>query len=183
MYSAYVDALGLGATATTSTEYITHKYGVNGAARTASTLGNYLSGTPSLVFGTTVGVAAKTIGNRLEFYRNTAGTPDTSKTPKLRDFEWRAYKNLTPGLLAYYVTIDLKATADYRKAPVSAVISDLETCMSSNTLLAFKYADDTTRYVRLIPSQFGRLTSEEDAINQMGRRKGIVTLVLKRILA
>lgn len=183
MYSAYVEADDLGATATTSTEYITHEYGVNGAAWTNANLGNYLSGTKKLVFGTTVGVAAKTIRHRLEFYRNTAGTPDTTKTPKLRDFEWRGYKNLNPGLLAYYVTIDLKATADNQKAPISAVISDIETCMSSTTLLAFKYADDTTRYVRLMPGQLGRFGAEEDTTTQLGRRTGTVTLLLKRILA
>ena len=183
IYQSVVEADDLSATATTSDEYITHKYGVNGAAWDATTLGNYLSGALSQTWGTNVGVAARTIRHRLELYRNTAGTPVTTRSPKLREFEYRGYKNLTPGLLGYICDIDIQASADLQRVPVETIISQIETIQSSNTLLAFILGQQATRYVRADPAPSGTFRIIEDYLNSLGTVKGVTRLFLKRIVA
>ena len=178
---AFVDADDL--SATTSGEYIQEQFGVDGAADTDVTLGNYLSGTKSLSFGSGVGVAGKTIARRLNFFRSATAT----NTPKLHESELQAHHVLLDKL-AYTITIDIQATADDYSENVTAdlidtevVITALETIAQSTTLVTFTTGRQAQTKVK-VPNDrppVWELSIEDSQGQDTGYRTGFITLILE----
>ena len=183
IYESLVEVDDLSATATTSDEYLKHLYGVDGAAYTTVTLGNYLSGTKSFKWGTgELGVTAKTISHRIEFYRNTAGTPVTTRSPKLRELEYRVSKNLNAGLLGWFVPVDIGETARLFQKDTEQVISDIETILASTPLVTFSYGKSGTKNVHAVPgARLGEFWAEGDRLREEGRRTGVAELRLQEV--
>lgn len=167
--------------ATTSGEYIQHQYGLDGAADTTTTLGNYLSGTLALSFGTgAAGVAAKTIGNRLNFFRGSTNT----NTPKLLEWELQAH-NLLLGRRAWTFTIDIAKTVAMmpptvvaNTPPEETVITNLLTAATATTLVTFTIGRMTQTRVR-VPNDNPPIF-HFDIVNstaqQLGQRTGTCTI-------
>ena len=123
-----------------SDEYIELRYGLNGAADTTTSLGDFLSSSITLSFGSGAGVAARRIGINLLLDRGST----TTKTPKLNEFELQAHHVLLDKK-AWEFAIDINATAEGETSPSLAsdtdihetIISALETVAESTTLLTF----------------------------------------------
>ena len=177
VYESLVEADDLSAADTG--EYIKHLYGADGAAWDAATLGNYLSGTKAQKWGTnSLGLALKTIRHRLELYRDAA---DNTQTPKLKEFEFRAYKNLAAGLLGWIVPIDLEATARTYGRDTEQVISDLETILGSNTLVLFEFGKSGTKRVKAGPGRLGEQSAEGERLREEARRTGVAVVQLEQV--
>jgi hypothetical protein len=123
-----------------SDEYIELRYGLNGAADTTTSLGDFLSSSITLPFGSGAGIAARRIGINLLLDRGST----TTKTPKLNEFELQAHHVLLDKK-AWEFAIDINATAEGETSPSLAadtdihetIISALETVAESTTLLTF----------------------------------------------
>jgi len=176
---ALVDADDL--SADTDDEYITLKYGLNGAASSTTTLGNFLSGTKTLTFGSSSeGVTAKRIQFQLEFDRGST----TGNSPKMHEFEFQA-QHIMLDKKAWDFTIDIGATARDFSPTVAAgekaeelIITNLETVAESNTLVTFTNGRVTQTRVR-IPSEGApvfNLAVEDSFLDDTGYRTGFVTL-------
>lgn len=166
--------------ATTSGEYIEEQFGVDGAADTGTTLGNYLSGTKSLSFGSGVGVAGKTIGRRLNFFRSATNT----NTPKLHESELQA-SHVLLDKKAYDFVIDIAASAALLSPTVTAnqraeevIISAIEAVAESTTLVTFQSGRMTQANVKIpndSPPVFD-FTIEESSDSNLGYRTGLCSV-------
>lgn len=175
---ALVDADDL--SATNSDEFIEHQFGLNGAVDTTVTLGEYLSGTKTLNFGSGKGVSAKKIGNRYNFNRGSTNT----NTPKLQESEIQSYHHLL-GRLAWDFTIDIDKTAE-DNAPAAVVgqtiaetiIAAIKTVVASVPLVTFTIAQETQTNVR-IPNDrppIFNLTTINASGAVLGDRTGFITV-------
>ena len=137
--------------ATAAGEYITYKYGTDGAVRTTTNLGNFLSGTKQLDVASGAGVSISDIGDELTFTRD-AG--DTTQSPKLASVSM-FYDVARGELEAWEMIIDIPETARRFNKNRETVITDIETVRNSAILVAFQ---DTrlaaASYVRLLPVEW-----------------------------
>jgi len=142
---AFADAddltAGSGGAGGAGDEYIELRYGLNGAADTTTSLGDFLSGALSQNFGSSLGVAARRIGINLLFDRSTTAT----NTPKLNEFELRAHHVLL-GRRRWVMDININETANGANRPNLAantevhetIIANLRTVVASTTLVTFQ---------------------------------------------
>jgi hypothetical protein len=166
---------------TTSGEYIQHQYGVNGAAYTNVDLGDYLSGDKALSFGSGSGVAAKTIKNRLDFFRDSG---DTTQSPVLKEFELQA-KQKAQNLRAWSVVIDIEDTARIYGGGAGddseAVITTLETVFAATVMFPMSLGFLSSVAVEVRQPPVWTLRVVEVGESGYGRRTGTVAVVLEEV--
>lgn len=176
---AMVDADDL--SADTDDEFITLRYGTNGASDTTTTLGNFFSGTLTQSFGaSSEGIATRRLGINLLLDRGSTNT----NTPKLQEFELQGH-HVLQDKLAWEFAIDIAATArDYSpdvtsgQATEEVIISNLETVAQATTLVTFTAGRMTQARVRIpndAPPQFD-LSVVDSFGKDTGRRTGIVRI-------
>jgi hypothetical protein len=175
--AAHVIADGLDSTASSSTTHITIDYGTGSDARSTTDLGDILSGTSKLTFGSDAGISAKNVGLRLNLHRD--GT--ASSTPKLKDVVIEGY--VVPGVAyEHQMTIDIEATARAVGLSSDTVISNLKTMVSTVTQVAFDYGSESSKVaVDRERSQFLYNTKEwgpSGAPNSLAQKTGEFRLVL-----
>jgi hypothetical protein len=198
-FTGRVDCDGLNSAATveagngSNTVHIEHEYGVNGAAYTnVSNFGFYTSDDLVLFFGKTnqnipsqdeggtpVGVSAKTLRNRLVFYRDGTNT----NTPQLKEFQIEARNKLLV-LQGWEITVNLAKTLDMNEAAdTEAVITNLETVRDSVPLVAFEIGESGTRYVEMVTSSLKVNLVEPGGGDglQLGQRAGTVTFRVEEV--
>ena len=167
-------------------EFIEEEYGLDGAADTTVELGNYLSGTLALSFGSGAGVAGKTIGRRLNFFRGATNT----NTPKLNESELRAHKVYIDKRVWGPFVIDIDATEQGETKPDKVadtdlhetIITALETVAASTTLVTFQAGGMAQTRVKVSPAQppvFDLHVVDSDKVRR-GYRSGYVTMVLEQ---
>ena len=181
--AALVDAGNL--SADTFGEYITLKYGIDGAAWTDTTLGNFLSGDTGLGFGTNgVGIAAKTLRVRLEFTRD-AG--DNTDSPLLKEFETQGRQK--HAVLRYWqFTIDLETTADLFGGGAGSTTEDLITAIENLTtnvvMFPFVMGEmSASAGVEIRQSPQWDLRVVDEGEQGLGRRTGYVTVRVEELVA
>jgi len=162
-------------------EFINVDYGVNGAALTTD-LGNILSGTSRLTFGSGAGVSGKNLGLRLNLNRGGTNTD----TPKIKDIVVEGV--ISPEVsYEHQLIIDIKETAINTGLSVETVISNLETAINSVTQVNLSFGQvnknvtvDRTR------SQFSyRIDADgwSGAPDANAQRHGFLNLVLTEKLS
>ena len=174
----------------TTGQYITLRYGLNGASDTTTTLGNFLSGIESLAFGaSSQGVADSRIGINLLFTRDATNT----NRPLLNEFGLEAY-GFRPSLRRWSMRVDIKATAEGDSKPNKVanenlnetVIENLVAVAVSSTLVLFQDSEATPTTVRVrvppdAPPVFHlEVIGSTDATR--GYRTGTCDLVLEQAL-
>ena len=108
-------------------EFINVDFGVNGAALTTD-LGDIISGTSRLTFGSGAGVSGKNLGLRLNLNRGGTNT----NTPKIKDVVVEGV--ISPQVsYEHQLIIDIKETATNTGLSIETVISNLETAVNSVT--------------------------------------------------
>ena len=181
---AFVDAddltAGSGGSGGSGDEYIELRYGLNGASNTTTSLGDFLSGTLSLPFGSGAGVAARRIGINLMF--DVSST--TTNTAKMHEFELQA-QHVLLDKKAWEFVIDVAATArDYPPTVTTGemaeeeIISNIETVVGSTTLLTFtagRMAQTKVRIPNDAPPQFN-LTVADSSGKDTGYRTGYISV-------
>lgn len=178
---ARVDASGL---TTTSGEYIEIRYGVNGASRSGTDLGDIVSGTHTLKVASGAGVSARNVGLRATLNRDGG---DTTDTPIAHTVEIAAYQ-APEATERFRFLIDLQATANSADANVETLIANLEAARDLSTLPAFQYANNATTYVKVRELRFleqleGQDGGEPQEVPDAGaRRIGLVEVVCDEIV-
>tara|TARA_Y100000310_G_scaffold38739_1_gene36238 strand:- start:496 stop:2574 length:2079 start_codon:yes stop_codon:yes gene_type:complete len=189
LLSAGVDADNLSITDTR--EHIEHEYGLNGdVSTTVSDFGKYVSGDKQLFFGRTnqnigssadagksEGISAKTVRHRLILNRGAAGS---SSRPLLKEFEVQA-KAKQELLIGYRVPVDLEALTSVQRDS-EQVISDIESVLTSVTLVEFEYGKSGIKLVEAVPSSalFEHFVDGE-RMRFSGRRTGTAVLFLEEV--
>ena len=162
-------------------EFINVDYGVNGAALTTD-LGDIISGTSRLTFGSGAGVSGKNLGLRLNLNRGGTNT----NTPKIKDVVVEGV--ISPEVsYEHQLIIDIKETAINTGLNVETVISNLETAINSVTQVNLSFGQvsknvtiDRTR------SQFSyRIDADgwSGAPDANAQRHGFLNLVLTEKLS
>ena len=168
--------------ASTSGEYINVDYGVDDGsgglqARNNTDLGNILSGTNQLEFGSGAGIGSVNLGARINLHRDGGST---AHTPVLHDVDF-SFQPAIPHLDRYTFLVDLNATAQARGQNVRDVISDLETCLDLATLPAFKYAGVSTN-VRVESVQSLDELGNNPGVDSSARREGLVQVTCAEVM-
>ena len=133
--------------ASTSGEYINVDYGINGAAASGTDLGDFLSGTKTIAFGSnSEGVSALSIQVRENFIRDAGSTADT---PKRRILTIRMEPRYT-ALNGWNLQIDLRKTAQERGTTPEAILAELNTIRDSVVMITFQYSPIAQTYVRML---------------------------------
>ena len=168
---------------TDANEFIEASYGHNGAARTTTDIGDFLSTITGIDLGSSLGVSAKNIGLRVVLKKR-SGTG--VHTPKLRDIVVEGY--IVPSVAyQHQMTIDLEATALATGQRVETVISNLQTLISTVTQVSLSFGK-VTKNVAVDRDRTGfsfSIKSEENsgAPNALSDRTGYLNLVLIEKLA
>lgn len=156
-----------------SNEFVELLYGIDDADRTTD-LGDFLSGNSSLDFGSSLGVSAKNIGLRLRLKkRGSSGV----HTPKVRDVVLEGY--VVPSIAyEHEMTIDIARTSQNTGQSAAAVITALESLVSSVPQVVMKFAGES-RNVAVDRDRSGfNFTLEGFSPNVLTERAGYFTLVL-----
>ena len=162
-------------------EFINVDYGVNGAALTTD-LGDILSGTSRLTFGSGAGVSGKNLGLRLNLNRGGTNT----NTPKIKDIVVEGV--ISPQVsYEHQLIIDIKETAINTGLSVETVISNLETVINSVTQVNFSFGQvDKNVTVDRSKSQFSYKIDADGwsgAPDSNAQRHGFLNLVLTEKLS
>lgn len=166
-----------------SAEDIDITYGIDGAARTTTSLGSITSTDADIPFASGVGVSGKSIAFRLVLDR---GATTTNKV-SMKTFTTN-YLNVPSVRYEYYVVVDPDATARSRgnSATPDSIRTELETVESSVTLLPFKYDRGGAVYVKCLPAgtQWMKGLERTGVSNQWQElsSKGMVVLHLVELL-
>ena len=175
----HVDADSL--SADTTGEYIAWQYGADGEARTANTIGNFLSGTKARgVAATNAGVSSKTFASRLHFYRSAT----TTNSPKL--YSWVVEFLKIPTVRhVWRFLVDKEASASQGMLTPEDVITNLETVENLVTQVTFSIANESQVYVKALPPApnwaFG-MDTEPDPF-ELTPRKGTVEVIVVELIA
>jgi len=173
---------GTGGSGGAGDEFITYRYGIDGAADTTTSLGDFLSGSITKSFGSGAGIGARRLAQNLLFTRNT--TPVEERTPKLYELELQAHHVLLDRL-AWEFTIDIRASARDWAPSVSTneradelIITALEGVAQSNTLLTFTTGRQAQTRVKVPNGQspVWDLTVEDSSADEPGWRTGYCTI-------
>ena len=163
---------------TASHETIEFHYGLNGASRTTTDLGDFTSSASKLQFASGAGVSAKDIGITLKLNRQ---DDDTSKTPKIKDIIIEGA--VVPTILyEHQMTIDLEQTAEETGQSVETVISNIAALIERGVQTQLKFGQ-VSKYVTLDRerSSFRLDLNSWDASgapNSMAERTGTFNCVL-----
>ena len=162
-------------------EFINVDFGVNGAALTTD-LGDIISGTSRLTFGSGAGVSGKNLGIRLNLNRGGTNTD----TPKIKDIVVEGV--ISPEVsYEHQLTIDIKETATNTGLSVETVISNLETAINSVTQVNLSFGQvDKNVTVDRTRSQFSyRIDADgwSGAPDANAQRHGYLNLVLTEKLS
>ncbi|MAH48178.1 hypothetical protein CMI37_20310 [Candidatus Pacearchaeota archaeon] len=136
--------------ATKSNEYMLAQHGLEGAARTTTTLGNLVSGTKFVDYASGAGEAGVSDAVRLSLFRDT-GAGDDTDSPSLQSCEMD-YLKVPDTREALIFTIDLDKTARDRspKRPrPELVLADLKTARDLKTFPPLKYGDAPTMHGKI----------------------------------
>ena len=182
---AFVDAddltAGSGGSGGSGDEFITWRYGINGAADTTTSVGDFLSGTLSQSLGSGVGVAARRIGNNLLFDRSTTNT----KTPTLNEFEIQGHHVLIDKRFWEFtinITDSPSPTVVADTPATETIIANVEALAEKTTLFTFQMAENMTQVnVKVpndIPPQF-TLSLDGSDIQNRGSRTGTCRIRLE----
>ena len=129
---------------TASHETVEFHYGLNGADRDTTDLGDFTSSVSKIDFASGAGVSAKDIGIMLKLNRQ---DDDTSKTPKIKDIIIEGA--VVPGILyEHQMTIDIEQTAEDTGQSIETVISNIESLVESVIQTQFKFGS-VSKYVTL----------------------------------
>ena len=158
-------------------EFIEASYGHNNAVRTSTDIGDFLSTVTGISLGSNAGVQAKNIGLRVILKRGSTNTD----TPKLRDIVVEGY--VVPNTAyEHNLTIDLEQTATDTGQSVETVISNLQTLISTVTLVDFKFGQVSKKVAvdrDRSSFSFGINSWESSgAPNALANRTGTATLTL-----
>jgi len=173
---------GTGGSGAAGDDFITYRYGIDGAADTTTSLGDFLSGSITKSFGSGAGIGARRLAQNLLFTRNT--TPVEERTPKLYELELQAHHVLLDRL-AWEFTIDIRASARDWAPSVSTneradelIITALEGVAQSNTLLTFTTGRQAQTRVKVPNGQspVWDLTVEDSSADEPGWRTGYCTI-------
>jgi hypothetical protein len=173
---------GTGGSGGAGDEFITYRYGIDGAADTTTSLGDFLSGSITKSFGSGAGIGARRLAQNLLFTRNT--TPVEERTPKLHELELQAHHVLLDRL-AWEFTIDIRASARDWSPSVGTsqradelIITALEGVAQSNTLLTFTTGRQAQTRVKVPNGQspVWDLTVEDSSADEPGWRTGYCTI-------
>ena len=174
--AVHVIADNLTSGATSSDVFVEVEYGVNGAAKTTD-LGNFTSGTSKVAFASGAGVSGKNIGFTLKLNRGSTNTD----TPALKDLVVEGYVVPTTAY-EHNLTIDLEQTATDTGQSVETVISNLQTLISTVTLVDFKFGQVSKKVAvdrDRSSFSFGINSWESSgAPNALANRTGTATLTL-----
>ena len=158
-------------------EFIEASYGHNNAVRTSTDIGDFLSTVTGISLGSNAGVQAKNIGLRVILKRGSTNTD----TPKLRDIVVEGYVVPTTAY-EHNLTIDLEQTATDTGQSVETVISNLQTLISTVTLVDFKFGQVSKKVAvdrDRSSFSFGINSWESSgAPNALANRTGTATLTL-----
>ena len=180
---ALVDAqdltAGAGGAGGVGDEFITLRYGLDGAVDTTVSLGDFLSGQRTQSFASGVGVSARRIGINLLFDRSTTIT----NRPILYEFEVQA-QHVLLDKRAWDFVIDIGATVDYpptlaaNERAEEVIIAALQTFAQAVTLSTFQTGRmaQTRVYVPNDRPPVFDLTVVESAGRNLGYRTGFVTM-------
>ena len=163
---------------TASHETIEFHYGLNGASRTTTDLGDFTSSVNKLQFASGAGVSAKDIGITLKLNRNDS---TNTNTPKIKDIIIEGA--VVPTILyEHQMTIDLEQTAEETGQSVETVISNIESLIESVVQTQLKFGQ-VSKYVTLDRerSSFSFDLNSWDASgapNSMAERTGTFNCVL-----
>ena len=163
---------------TASHETIEFHYGLNGASRTTTDLGDFTSSVSKLQFASGAGVSAKDIGITLKLNRNDS---TNTNTPKIKDIIIEGA--VVPTILyEHQMTIDLEQTAEETGQSVETVISNIESLIESVVQTQVKFGQ-VSKYVTLDRerSAFSFDLNSWDASgapNSMAERTGTFNCVL-----
>ena len=163
---------------TASHETIEFHYGLNGASRTTTDLGDFTSSVSKLQFASGAGVSAKDIGITLKLNRNDS---TNTNTPKIKDIIIEGA--VVPTILyEHQMTIDLEQTAEETGQSVETVISNIESLIESVVQTQLKFGQ-VSKYVTLDRerSSFSLDLNSWDASgapNSMAERTGTFNCVL-----
>ena len=132
----------------TSGEYINIDYGTDGDGHGDTDLGNILSGTLALDWGSGKGLSARTLNLRVNLLRDGGST---AQSPKLKEVDILYEVWQTP-LRGYRIPLDLIAMANEQRT-LETLISELKTAKDSVTLVEFAFGGvltDTPLNVRVV---------------------------------
>jgi hypothetical protein len=119
-------------------------------ARTNTDLGDFLSGTSLIKFGSGAGVASINMGLRINFARDGG---NNAHTPKLKDVQILVKKKAA-NTQGFWFLVDIEQTADINDTSTEAVITALETARDLGTFPAFQYSNMTATYVDVLRVEF-----------------------------
>jgi hypothetical protein len=162
-------------------EFINVDFGVNGATLTTD-LGDIISGTSRLTFGSGAGVSGKNIGIRLNLNRGGTNTD----TPKIKDIVVEGV--ISPEVsYEHQLVIDIKETATNTGQSVETVISNLETAINAVTQVNLSFGQvDKNVTVDRSRSQFSYKIDADGwsgAPDANAQRHGFLNLVLTEKLS
>ena len=169
----------------TSGEYVAGTYGEDDAARSTSTVGNFVSGTKRFQLASGAGATGNNIGLRFTLNRDGG---DNTQTPRVQSIELVYLKNpAMPERFAF--DIDIAATAKLRHTTPEVVISDLKTARDLATLPAFLWGPLTTAsYVKIkslqwYPTLRAGSAQGHTASDRLAQRAGFVSVVCEELVA
>jgi hypothetical protein len=119
-------------------------------ARTNTDLGDFLSGTSLIKFGSGAGVASINMGLRINFARDGG---NNTHTPKLKDVQILVKKKAA-NTQGFWFLVDIEQTSDINDTSTEAVITALETARDLGTFPAFQYSNMTATYVDVLRVEF-----------------------------
>jgi hypothetical protein len=168
---------------TNSNEFINVDFGEDDGsgglnARGNTDLGDFLSGTSIIKFGSSAGIASINMGLRVNLIRD-SGT--VTETPKLKDVQILVKKKTT-NTQGFIVMVDLQGTADLLETTTEAVITQIEAARDLGTFPAFQYANMTSTFVDIIGVDWGDDidnegdSDEETVPDTNARRQGTVII-------
>ena len=169
-----VEAFHLG---TTSAEYENIDFGKDGVAATATDLGNIISGTTSLKFGSDAGVSAVSIAVAQNLFNKTnTGSTVFDKGLTIRMEPKFAILN------GWELTVDIVATASLRRLSREAIITELEAIRDSVTMVTFQYSPKAQTYVTMADDSYttdGYIASGVTTDTMTTQRKAIASFSLE----
>jgi len=129
---------------TASHETVEFHYGLNGADRDTTDLGDFTSSVSKIDFASGAGVSAKDIGIMLKLNRNDS---TNTNTPKIKDIIIEGA--VVPSILyEHQMTIDIEQTAEDTGQSIETVISSIESLVESVIQTQFKFGS-VSKYVTL----------------------------------
>lgn len=177
-FESRIDADNLDNGTATTGSHIQHQYGVDGAAWTNVTLGNYFNDDKDQLWASGQGVQFKTIRHQLNL---NVKDSDNTKGPQLKEFEFRARKKLLD-LSAWEHVIDLEESAKEQREDTEAVIARLKTAARSAIGVPYRIGQEPEVQVEVrLPPVFELELVGGDDERSYGRRTGTVSIRLEEI--